>query len=269
MSGPLATSMGFHITPGPRPVAPPLPDLGPAPGTDRVATVRAQVPGGQALSYVQSDKLLWFERVYRKLPPKGTFSATPSKPLTFTMGSFRVPKNQVLVVTDYSFNIYRFSGASPGDYLPIEENRLSTQVGWDITVDGSRQADLSYELIPSVETQSAAAFPIASTSDDPAQDYQFEQVRQMQNQGAVPAYGSLMPQRIVRPGRTPVANNYVAQTNSNLNVSCSIIRKIPIPIAFFEATLSGMLMPQSIYIQYQKGIIPFGVPIVNYPTDTP
>ncbi len=197
------------------------------------------------------------------------FSATPSSPITFTLGSFRVPKNQVLVVTDYSFNIYRFSGASPGDYFPIEENRLSTQVGWDINVDGSRQADLSYELIPSVETQNSAAFPVPSTSDDPAQDYQFEQVRQMQNLGAVSAASSLMPQRLVRPGRTPVANNYVAQTNSNLNVSCSIIRRIPIPIAFFEATISGMLMTQGVYIQYQKGIIPFGVPLVNYPADTP
>src|SRR5882724_3320086 len=107
-----------------------------------IRTHRAHRPGGELLGYVQSEQLLYFEQLYRVLPPKGFSKATPNKPVTFVMGAFRVPRSQVLVIEDYSFDIFRFSGIAAGDFLPLEENRLATQVGWDIRVNEKRPGSL-------------------------------------------------------------------------------------------------------------------------------
>jgi hypothetical protein len=237
---------------------------GATPTTHVVPTVRAQAPGGQALTYVQSKALLWFERVYRTLPPEGMYNATPNDPVSFTLGSYQVPQDQVLVVTDYAFDIYRFSGAAAGDFVPLEANRLSTQVGWDITISGNtRDGDVGYQIIPAPATLNRQQFADPRAIGRPAQAWQFDLARQMANQGAVPAAASLMPQRRTRPGLMQVNNNYVANSNSTISVVCSVIRQIPIPIGFFEATICGILMPQIQFAEYQKALVPFGDPNVN------
>ncbi len=255
----------FALPQGPQTFAP-----GATPTTHVIPTVRAQAPGGAALTYVQSKALLWFERTYRTLPPEGMYGATPNKPVTFTLGSYKVPQDQVLVITDYAFDIYRFSGAAAGDFVPIETNRLSTQVGWDITISGNvRSGDMVFQIIPAPATQSNQEYAPPAQNGAPAQAWQFEIARQMQNQAAVPSASSLMPQRHHRPGLTKVANNYVVASSSTINVECSVIRNIPIPIGFFEANISGILMPQIVFNEYQKGLVPFGDPnVINLPGTT-
>lgn len=226
-----------------------------------IDTVRAHKPGGELLGYVQSEGLLYFEQLYRVLAPKGFSKATPQKPVTFLMGSFRVPRSQVLVIEDYSFDIYRFSGITAGDYLSLEQNRLSTQVGWDIRVDDKRPASLSYQIIPQPQTQTQAAF--ASTNPlAPAEHWQFEQVRAQELQGPAGPALSLMPQRHHRRGLVKVSNQYHVRSGSTLVVTCSIINPISIPIAFFEANVMGILMPQNMYDAYQSANVPIGDPTV-------
>lgn len=240
--------------------APPAPQ--PGAGFTRVQTVRAQQPGGKLAEFIQSENILWFEQLYRKLPPNGMFGASPNKPVVFTMGSFKVPQTMVLVIIDYAFDIYRFSGAAAGDFVPIEENRLSTQVGWDIKVNNDRPANVNFQIIPQQQTQSQQTFATIRAGV-PAQDWQFDEQRALQGQGPAGPALSMMPQRRFRPGRTEVANSYVAQPASVLNVTVSIINTIPIPIAFFEADVCGMLLPQHVYEAYQKAAVPIGSPIQN------
>lgn len=228
----------------------------------KIPTARTLQPGGELLGYLQSQDLEYFERLYRVLPQPGMFSATPSKPVTFTMGAFRVPKSQVLVILDYSFDIYRFSGASPGDYIPVEPNRLSTQVMWDINVNGKRERlNTSYQVIPQQPTQSNQAFATANVMAPP-QAWQFASVRAAQQQ-APGGYGLAgMPQRRHREGLVKVSNQYVARASETLEVGCSVINGIPFPVAFFEANVFGLLISQQVYDAYQAANAPTGNPQV-------
>jgi len=251
MAGNPARTSGYALgAPPPQPL--------PGSGT-RIQTVRAQPPGGALMGYMQSQAVLWFEQLYRKLPPEGMFGATPSRPVRFTMGAFRVPKSMVLVVQDYAFDIYRFSGAAAGDYVPIEENRLSTQIGWDIQVDSDRPANLSFQIIPQVQSQSQPTFATIAPGV-PAQQWQFDEVRALQNQGPAGPALSMMPQRRHRPGLMKLSNQYVARAGQVLQVTCSVINAVPIPIAFFEAGVTGLLITQSVFDAYQTAAAPVGDP---------
>lgn len=240
----------------------PLP-AGESPTTMTVPTVRAQAPGGAVLTYAQSQSLTWFERTYRALPPTGMYSATPSKPVSFTLGSYRVPVNQVLIVLDHAFDIYRFSGLVAGDFVPIEANRLSTQVGWDITAsESTRDQDLGFQLIPAAPSLNQPSFQQLGFGAS-ADAWQFEVARQVQNQGQVPAAASMLPQRHTRPGLMKVSSNYVVRAGSTIDVKCNVIRRIPMPIGFFEGNICGILMPQNVFLEYQKTAVPYGNPQVN------
>lgn len=228
----------------------------------KVGTVRAQSPGGELLGYLQSTDLEYFERVWRVLPQPGMAQATPSKPTTFTMGSERAPKSQVLVILDYAFNVYRFSGAAAGDYVPFEPNSLSTQVMWDISVNGKRERlNVQYQVIPQQPTQTNQAFANSNVLARP-QAWQFDIARAAQQQ-APGGFGLAgMPQRRHREGLVKVSNQYVARASETLVVQCSVINPIPRPVAFFEAEVFGLLIPQNVYDAYQAANVPTGNPQV-------
>jgi len=154
-----------------------------------------------------------------------------------------------------------FSGIAAGDFLPLEENRLPTQVGWDIKVDEKRPGSLSYQIIPQVQTQSQQAY--ATTNPlAPPQQWEFDQVRAQQLQGPAGPALSLMPQRHHRRGQVKVSNQYVVKSSATLVVTCSIINPISIPLAFFEANVMGLLRPQNTYEAYQATNVPTGDPMV-------
>lgn len=242
----------------------------PVPGTGtRVHTVRAQQPGGELMSYVPSEKILWFEQLYRVLPPDGMYQATPNRPLTINMGSVRVPKSMVLVIIDYAFDIYRFLGGGAGDFIPIETSRLSTQVGWDINIDNNRPANLSMNLLPKQQSQTQQAFQAQVGPNQPPQQWQFDLARANQNQVAAGPGMSLLPQRHRRGGSIQLSNTYVAKSSQSLNVACSILNQIPIPIGFFEANIWGALMQQDVYDAYQQAGVPVGDPLVNHMPGAP
>ena len=245
------------------------PDLGhglppmPLPGGGvRVHTVRAQEPGGELMSYVPNQGVVWFEQLYRVLPPEGMYEAVPNKPLTFGMGSFRVPQSMVLVIIDYSFDIYRFSGLGAGDFVPVEPNRFSTQVGWDINIDNERPANLNMNILPKESSRMQQAFAPRVGVNQPPQQWQFDAARASQNQVAASPGLSLLPQRRHRSGMVQLSNTYVARASKSLNVSCSVLNRIPLPIGFFEANIVGVLLQQNVYDAYQRAGIPVGSPLV-------
>lgn len=238
----------------------PAPQLGAS--ITRMETVRAQQPGGELMGYVPHESVTWFEQLYRVLPPNGMYNATPNKPVTVVLGSFKVPQSMVLVIIDYSFDIYRFSGASPSDFVPLETNRLSTQVGWDIKVDDKRPSNLRFQLVPAVQSQSQQAFPVTTPGVTP-QSFQFDLVRASALQGPAGAALAMLPQRRHRSGLVRIANTYVAKSSSVLVTSCSIFNKVPIPIGFFEADVCGMLLPQNVYDRWQAASVPIGDPLLN------
>lgn len=224
-------------------------------------TVRSMSVGGELLKYVQSEQLLYFEQLYRVIAPRGLFNASPTKPLTFTMGAFRVPRNQVLAIVDYNFDIYRFSGAAAGDFVPLEKNRLPTQIGWDININQNRPGSLSYQIVPQVQTQNNQQYASGSPLQ-PAENFVFEALRAQELQGPAGPALSMMPQRHHRNGLVKVNNNYLAKSGETVNVTCSVINSVPIPLAFFEANICGILLSQNVYAAYQAANTPTGNPMV-------
>ncbi len=223
---------------------------------------RVVLAGGQLASYVTPSAIVPFEMLWRRLPEDGIFTADPSNPCQFEMGSFQVPVSMGLVLLDYRFDIYRPSGSASGDFVPLEDNRLPTNVGWNIKSNANIQGNVRFELNPQPPSSSMPAYQpqpnpglIPGGPGAPATDAQFDRARYAQ---AMAASGdlSLMPQRHHRQGLLRVPAPWTLHSNTSLTLSCHIFRAVPIPIAFFEAEVFGFLMPDNDIIALEQAIAP-------------
>ncbi len=227
------------------------------------ATDRVVLAAGQLGSYLIPESLVPFEAVFRRLPLDGIFDATPSSPCVFEMGYVHVPETMGFVVLDTRFAIYRPSGTVAGEFVELEDNRLSTQVGWDITANANRQGNYRYELNPlppalktSPAYQSQPNLGIWSSSPPgTASEDEFAAARASQVQA--PTSGlSLLPQRHTRQGLLHVPAPWILHSSEDFIMSCSVFRAIPIPIAFFESSVFGFLIPDQHLYAMQRSIAP-------------
>lgn len=227
-------------------------------GVDRVV-----LAGGQLGSYLKPDSIVPLEFVFRRLPIDGIFSATPSAPCQFEMGTIKVPAHQGFVVLDSRFAIYRPSGVVSGEFVELEANRLPTQVGWNIEADVQRQGNYRYELnpIPPADSTNPAyqSNPnpgfIPGGPGTPATDDQFTQARYTAAQSGAGDL-SLMPQRHHRQGLLHVPAPWILHSDQELIVSCHVFRAVQIPIAFFEAEIFGYMLPDGHLQAMQRAIAP-------------
>lgn len=107
-------------------------------------------PGGELLELVQHPAFDNVAYRYRALPEASWFdpSVSPTRPVQFQLGAFQVPPGTQYWLFEYEFNAYRQSGVDPGDSIIAEAGRFSTMLGFDVTVDGSRQGYLMNQLDP-------------------------------------------------------------------------------------------------------------------------
>jgi hypothetical protein len=116
------------------------------------APTDVRVPGGDAVSQLLHPEVFTvFEREYRALPEEGMFSPLigglrPS--FEFVLGSWTVPSGQSLWLLDYQFGVLLLDGVNPGDFREGEEGRFSGVMGFDLTVNERRTADIQYQLDP-------------------------------------------------------------------------------------------------------------------------
>ncbi len=231
---------------------------------------RVQLAGGILESYIMHDSIIPLEWQFRKLPPSGIAVATASEPAKVTLGTFMVPKDMAFVLLDYRFDIYRPSGAAVGDFVPLEERRLSTQIGWTITSSGKYQGNTHYELLPSQATPNTASmkfFPsnpnagiIPGFSPPVAEQAQFDQAR-FSNMQAPSAGGlAMLPQRHHREGLMKVPYSWYINQNERLEVQAVIFGAVPIPIAFFEAEITGILVSQNAMKAFLENAAPQRLP---------
>lgn len=262
MNRPLQTSIDAfrQLNPAfnqPQGVAPPL-----GGGTITSCSAdRVMLAGGQLSSYITPSAITPFEMLYRRLPVDGIFTATPQNPTQFEVGSFRVPISMGLVILDYRFDIYRPSGSAAGDFVPLEGNRLSTQVGWNIRVDAQIQGNYRYEVNPQPPSTGGGFLSnpnpgfIPGGPAQPATNTQFEQARYAQAQAAIGDL-SIMPQRHHRQGILHVPAPWLLHSNQTVSLSCHVFRGIPIPVAFFESEIFGFLLPDTELTALQTALAP-------------
>lgn len=225
---------------------------------------RVMLAGGQIASYLKPESIVPFEAVFRRLPIDGIFTATPHTPCQFEMGSIHVPIDHGFVVLDTRTAIYRPSGVAAGDFVELEDNRLPTQVGWDVQANAQRQGNYRYELNPSPPfDKSNPAYQSANnlgiipgTAEGFASPDVFAAAAATQAQAATGNALSLMPQRHHREGLLHVPAAWILHSNEDLILSCTVFRAIQIPIAFFEFEVFGFMLPDLHLYEMQKAIAP-------------
>ena len=237
--------------------------------------VRVVQAGGALTQLLMHPTFTPLEQLFRRLPEGGMFSASPDKPFKFELGAFQVPAQMAFAFIDYRFDIYRLGGAVPGDFMPIEERRLSTQVAYDVNISEYRKGNLRYELdpvpiqttkeaftgapqggiiagrpaVPGITALSNAALPTATGN-------QFN-LAAFANSTSIGGPGlSSLPQRTQRQGPLPLPFTYIVRSNQRVQFSGIVWKAIPIPIAFFEVDVTGILMPSSVLDDMIKGMNP-------------
>lgn len=240
--------------------------------------------GGEIAARFMHPTFLPFEKLFRKFPQQGVFTATPQNNFVLELGSFRVPQQMVFALVDYRFDLYRLSGAAAGDWVPLEERRLSGQIGYDVLIADYRKANLSYELDP---TEIQAAKEASEQPPSPGiiaagAEFNNNQPPQIGNfffPPSAPPHGasatdfanaraasasspggpglSLMPQRHERLGPLPMPFTLLARENQRVTFKAIVFRPVPIPLAFFEVDVTGLLMPANVADSLLSGMAPY------------
>lgn len=257
---------------------PPRPD--PAAGGGPCSLTRVAQAGGAISQMLVHPSFVPFEQLFRKLPEQGVFTATPERNFVFELGSFAVPQQMSFVMLDYSFNLHRLSGGAAGDTVPIESQRLATLMGYDVKINDTRKGNLLYELDPQPiqATQeafapqqtggtilSAPAAPLTpgvlpifpdGSGPQPATPLQFSAANFQRVASPAGPGLSLLPQRPQRQGARDVPFTYVATENQRVSFQVVIFKPIPIPLAFFEVDVTGMLVPQNVLSDMYESMKP-------------
>jgi len=277
---------------------------------DPATVSRIVLAGGDTAARFLHPTFIPFEKLYRKFPQQGVFTASPQNNFVFELGAFRVPAQMAFALVDYRFAIYRLSGAAAGDWVELEDRRLSGQVGYDVLISDYRKANLSYELEPTEiqAAKEASEQPISPgiiaagaefNNNQPPQingqppypfqpitpatpDSPFADAARVGNSlyaPSAPPFGatatdfanaraaaaaspggpglSLLPQRHERLGPLPLPFTMMVRENQRVSFKVIVFRAVPIPVAFFEVDVTGVLMPANVADSLLKAMAPY------------
>lgn len=234
---------------------PPRPEPGqgafPAsPGQTKCRAQNVQLSGGALNNILTDPTVRPFEYLFRRLPEQGIHSATVSRqaPYIVELGSYQVPKDQALAIFDFRPDIYRFSGIDPNDAIPFESRRFGSQIGYDLTVNNNRPAQLKFELEP-IGRQEGTEYSTDAGNDvlrNPGflpSNASFEQARANSFGDASGAGTGLLPQRHERYGAPVLPLSIVVQQDQSIAFKAVVFKRITSPIAFFEMGMAGIQVP--------------------------
>lgn len=213
--------------------------------------VRVVLAGSRLMSLVNHPSVVPLERVFRRIPLAGAFTATPSNPFSFELGAVEVPAQMALVLLDYRFAIYVPDGLVPGNTEELEDRELSTSIGYDLRFNDRRPDNVRYDLTPSPPTVTATETfkPFNNPGVIPGEglsqvsESTFQQLRASNTRSSVSSGSATLPQRHRRDAQLAMPFTYIVQSNQRVNMRVNIFEAVPMPIAFFEGELSGMFMP--------------------------
>lgn len=179
--------------------------------------------------------------MYRVLPQEAWFdpAVTPTTPVQFDLGSYKVPDHMALWIMDYEFSVYRQSGIDPGDIVPAEEGRFSGVMGFDISINGRRVSNLLYQLDPQpvVIAQTGFAPPPGGRATQAQFDSAaFNSFASTSGQGL-----SLLPVRRARQGVDSSVGPWtlIAQPGDVVTLTCVIFKTIMSPITAIQGRFMG------------------------------
>ena len=205
-------------------------------------------PGGSVLRHLLHPVFTPFEFLRRIQPENGWFGAavTPSHPVQTQIGSFGVPAGQLALVMDYEFAVYRPSGIDPGDFIRAANGRFSNQLGFDITVDGTRPANTSFQLVPQPAPVARQEFEpdviVPGTGAGPAAAAAFRRAAASSYAGTAGTGTALLPARpnVLGPRSGPFT--FIADEGAQVALSTVVFNRLRSPISCIEGRVAGFLI---------------------------
>lgn len=207
--------------------------------------VLAHQPAGMVIGDLLHPAFTTCERLARILPEDTWFdpsAVSPGQPVQFQILSFRVPIGQAFWLFDYEFAVMRPSGVDPGDFFRAEDSRFSNQMGFDLTINSYRDANLVFGLDPTPAPAGRQEYepPIGSLQRQPPQAFARAQANSF---AATAGPGtSLLPVRpnVVGPRRRSFT--YVVGEETEVALNTVIFRALLSNISAIEGRLAGYLI---------------------------
>jgi len=231
------------------PIAPagPTSAMPPPGGVLPVNLNRVLQVAGPFSEYTRHPELEDFESQFRVEPDDSWFSQdrSPQSPIQFEVGAITTGDNQMLLIYDYSVDVWGFSGVNPHDFEPLEDGRHSGSFGYVLRINGSSPGALRYRLDPvspnlrPLAPQIQNALPNASYN--PGADV-YARAFAEQFASAAGFGASVHPQTPGRYGARDVPFTLFVQPNAAMDVTGVIFNPIESPIAFVQARLSGYVV---------------------------
>lgn len=220
---------------------------------DRPQTVSVP-PMGQIYNEVQPSLYQSFERHFRRAPDPNFYVALPGG-FSFELGRLDTSRKLVTLITGYKIGAARIAGIAPGDTVPLEPERFSTNWGFDLTVGGTRPRDCTYELDPQpIEVgQQATSVPPSGRTGSAGFFAAQRANAYSQRSGAGKA---LLPFRPERYGSPSGPFTIVAKDGASVSVRCAIFKPIPVPLAYVEVRLYGYQLPDTLWSHFESQITP-------------
>lgn len=225
-----------------------VPGMGPGP------EVRHEPAGGVFKEFLHPAFTI-MEFLRRSLPEEGWFNSkvNPRNPIQFQLGSFTVPQGLTLWLFDYEYRVLRNSGVDPGDFIPAETGRYSNQIGFDLTLNGRRDANLSLQLDPQSSSLSRQEFEqsggtVASSifGLPPTPTSAFERATANSFASTAGAGTSLLPNRPNKFGPRGGPWTLVAVEGTQVSMNVVIFNRIRSPLAAVEGRLGGYLIQRQV-----------------------
>jgi len=203
-------------------------------------------PGNGVISRLLHPAFVIQERVWRSLPEEGWYNASlqPERPIEFQLGSFKVPAGMALWLFDYEFSVARLSGLDPGDFVIAEDGRFANQMGFDLTISGSRKADIVYQLDPSPVSLTREEFNPPPNARPVAA--QFDRARAGSFASTASPGTALLPARRQMQGPSNGPFTFIAKEGDEVALNCVIFNTLRSPLAFIEGREAGYLIHDSV-----------------------
>lgn len=226
-------------------------------------------PGGALFDKLQADRYPTFQRIFRTRGTGSLYSSnlSRSKPYSFTLGQMVPPKGSTLIVTEYRFRIYRYSGIQAGLSRLVDGEELTTYLGVKFVSSGQGVPwNMQNELSPAPATiQNPAANPIAPPRGFVAAGAPvgpkvspagFANAFSNQSTQGSTVGSALLPFDSDRVGDKDGPFSVWVSDQSSLELSLFCFRRLPYPIAFFEMKIAGYTLPQTEADRLRTQLIP-------------
>jgi hypothetical protein len=187
------------------------------------------------------------EREFRALPEEGWFNpdVSPKRPIEFQLGAFEVPRNQHLWLTDYQFQVFRPSGVDAGDFVVAAPGRFTNQMGFDVSVRGKRQSNISYQLDPQPVFEGRPEFQPQITPPrgrGPGAADPFNNAAARTFASTASPGTSLLPRRPNVQGPRGGPFTFVVGESAAISVNVVIFNTLTSPVAAIGGRLAGYLL---------------------------